>query len=97
MRLIDADELREFLVRAGRFLKIQDDKRTAAHAVGKIIEHIDNMPTIDAEPVRHGHWKIFIPSVIGDRRKFYNCSVCNYEVQGKKPNYCPNCGAKMDE
>lgn len=49
-RLIDADELKDFLIRAGRFLKGQDDKRTAAHAIGKIIEHIDNTPTIDAIP-----------------------------------------------
>lgn len=50
-RLIDADALRTFLIRAGQFLKAQDDKRTASHAIGKIIEHIENMPTVDAVPV----------------------------------------------
>lgn len=49
--MISRAALREFLVRAGRFLKAQDDKRSAAHVVGKIIEHIDNMPAVDAVPV----------------------------------------------
>ena len=61
-----------------------------------------NEPTIDAEPVRHGHWEYgsgFYPPT---------CSVCNlvpltpgyvgdvnfYERYFKR---CPNCGAKMDE
>ena len=51
MRLNDADELREFLIRAGSFLKAQDDSRSASHAIGKIIEHLDRMPTVDAVPV----------------------------------------------
>lgn len=53
MRLIDADELRAWLVKAGRFLKLQDDKRTASHAIGKIIDHIDKIPAVDAVPVIH--------------------------------------------
>lgn len=46
--LIDRQALRKFLVRAGQLLKCQDDKRTAAHAIGKVIEYIDKMPTIAA-------------------------------------------------
>lgn len=51
MRMIDADELRAWLVKAGRFLKLQDDKRTASHAIGKIIDHVDKTPAVDAVPV----------------------------------------------
>ena len=51
MRLIDADELRAWIVKAGRFLKLQDDKRTASHAIGKVIDHVDKIPTVDAVPV----------------------------------------------
>ena len=51
MRLIDADELRAWLVKAGRFLKLQDDKRTASHAIGKVIDHVDKTPAVDAVPV----------------------------------------------
>lgn len=43
-------------------------------------------PTVDAVPVRHGKW-------IDD-----NCSICGeYVYKGDRGNYCPNCGARMDE
>ena len=49
----------------------------------------DTAPTIDAVPVETrqvGQW-------IDD-----NCSVCGqYVYRGDARNYCPNCGAKMDE
>ena len=40
--------------------------------------------TIEAEPVRHGRWVDGI-----------KCNCCG-QVDTTKPNYCPNCGAKMD-
>lgn len=46
-------------------------------------------PTIEAEPIRHGHWN-WVDGV--------RCSLCNYKLQVTGiPSYCPNCGAKMDE
>lgn len=51
MRMIDADELRAWLVKAVRFLKLQDDKRTASHAIGKVIDHVDKIHAVDAVPV----------------------------------------------
>lgn len=64
-------------------------------------ETIDNMPTIDAVPVRHGKWKWL--SCTYDRvpkEKEYECSECHHKtiVHGDDmpwENYCPNCGAKM--
>lgn len=44
-------------------------------------------PTIDAEPVRHGKWVIEDGHVC--------CSECG-EIS-KEYNYCPYCGARMDE
>ena len=41
-------------------------------------------PTLDVAPVRHGRWVEGIA-----------CSECR-QVDLSKPNYCPNCGAKMD-
>lgn len=41
--------------------------------------------TVDAEPVRHGHWEEF------------HCSVCGKMGWDNEDKYCPNCGAKMDE
>jgi hypothetical protein len=63
------------------------------------VEAIENAPTIEAEPVRHGRW-------VEDRTELV-CSVCgarfsdeitmmnrNFEYADLK--FCPECGAKMD-
>ena len=63
------------------------------------VSDIRDMPTIEAEPVRHGRW---IPwdGVEGT----YQCSVCGADwdcLEGTPMDnemyYCPNCGAIMDE
>lgn len=52
----------------------------------------ENAPTLDAAPVRHGRWlKGMMPTYGG-----WKCSLCNKAMVLPKPNYCPNCGAKMD-
>lgn len=56
-------------------------------------EEIDNMPTVEAVPVRHGKW---IRKNIGDEYYDY-CSECRYIEWNAPNNYCPNCGARMDE
>lgn len=58
---------------------------------------IDKMPTVDAEPVRHGHWiKANDPmSSPFDTMKRCLCSECR--EWAAVTSYCPNCGAKMDE
>ena len=56
-------------------------------------EAVEN--SVDAEPVRHGKW-IGYAGTIGNE-----CSVCGKwldVLQGTaEMNYCPNCGARMDE
>lgn len=55
---------------------------------------IDCIFPADVEPVRHGRW--------GKRQggfwEFAACSLCGEKTPtvGITPNYCPNCGAKMD-
>lgn len=82
MRLIDAD----FTVYAAEGEFSEED----ASKVRWLISHI---PTVDAEPVRHGRWETY-PSHAHRR-----CSVCKAEWDKPKfnihANYCPNCGAKM--
>ena len=62
----------------------------------KNYEHASQEYEVDAEPVKHGHW-------VDDNTNYYyaNCSICGYEidvhVNRGYHNYCPNCGAKMDE
>ncbi len=48
------------------------------------------LPAADVVEVRHGRW-INVKSDIN----LAECSECGIRVIGK-PNYCPDCGAKMD-
>lgn len=96
MRLIDADaiEYKESIIdttyRSTDDVIVWDEKRTLKW-VSK--EDIDKTPTIDAEPVRHGHW-----TRIGHIETWvvYKCSMCENQTIDNG-HYCPNCGAKMDE
>lgn len=64
---------------------------------------LEMMPAVDAEPVRHGKWlkaSGMLPPECHDKKR---CSVCaNFALHDRlgrvRPsNYCPNCGAKMEE
>lgn len=59
---------------------------------------INKLPTIDAEPIRHGKW------LMNDAYGTY-CSECgsaSFEITGSqyskmKTRYCWHCGARMDK
>ena len=60
------------------------------------VADIDVIPTVDAVEVVHGRW-IRVPSSDMMTGKAYKCSECNKMRYGSfMPNYCQNCGAKMD-
>lgn len=84
-RYIDADVLKERLENLKA--EINNEKYFQWHIAAYFSQIIDDTPTADVEPVRHGHWD--------EIATFLICSKC------KKPfkyqySYCPNCGAKMD-
>lgn len=54
------------------------------------LEVIQKTSTVDAVPVVHGRW-IERPTL----KHTYNCSNCG-AIETYTPNYCHNCGAKMD-
>lgn len=62
-----------------------------------IRERIDALAPANVAPVRHGKWVD-----CGDEYGSYErCSICgdefeNWEADGAKTFYCPNCGARMD-
>ena len=59
----------------------------------KLFENVlKAQPTIEAEPVRHGKW---IEKSTGGEH-FACCSECGYVEWDTLHNYCPNCGARMD-
>lgn len=58
------------------------------------------MPVEDAQEVKHGKWinkkYRWIKSISMWWSTAYECSICG-EAGIKDWNYCPNCGAKMNE
>lgn len=69
--------------------------------------HIDSMPTIDAESVRHGRWierEVFETDGSADIGEWQSarCSVCGryhttpYSYYFTEYEFCPHCGSKMD-
>ena len=76
----------ETMLRNGKFDCIMNENRCINTAA-------------DVVPVRHGRWIDAYPDIEPNPMFMYGiCSECGFE-QGisKYLNYCPNCGAKMDE
>ena len=98
-RLIDANALREKLqtITADVCQEICEGFYKYGLTRPLIYLAISEMPTVDAVEVVHGKWEKRT-DVFGFVR-CSNCHDCNiYDdwADGKKWNYCPNCGAKMD-
>ena len=56
---------------------------------GKFQHCVEVQPTVDAVPVRHGKWEV--------TPVYIKCSECGESFMLIPQNYCPNCGARMDE
>lgn len=113
MRLIDVDELfnKAVNLEAVAFEQVKKyeplDNPSEWHIWSAILTErtafkydLMDAPTIEAEPIRHGHWEWNDYGGFGN----YHCTVCRYIPYGKfsrkfHPDYmyCPRCGAKMDE
>ena len=61
---------------------------------------IEDIPSADVQPVRHGRWI----ALDDDYPEDYECDRCGYiseatfgpgGISGNMHNYCPNCGADM--
>lgn len=97
MRLIDADALKESLDK-----DVLSDPNCPLFVASEVDQYIDSMPSVNAEPVRHGTW---IPTEYDSYADGYpvyelwECSECRNEHEGDADTltaYCPHCGAKMD-
>ena len=53
---------------------------------------IDDLPSADVAPVRHGRWVV----IDAEEPRRYGCSECK-RLSWNLENYCANCGARMDE
>lgn len=56
------------------------------------VKILNQFPPTDVSPVRHGRWVC----VDTDNEQFFICNRCKRREYWES-NYCPNCGAKMDE
>ena len=68
------------------------EKGTIQDAI-KMISYPEYTPAADVAPVVHRRWVEYqIPPIVC-------CSNCDWATDVKEKNfqYCPNCGAKMDE
>lgn len=88
MRLIDADKLKPDVK---TFTSAYSEELTEFYSQ----EAIDNAPTVDADPVRHGEWQDRYSN--GD----WYCSECGAIVEKDEQSRhnwyrCYHCGAKMD-
>lgn len=83
MRPIDADVLENMGYELHR--TYPEDAKTMVYEVKKINE----IPTIEAEPVRHGRWTV--------TPVYIKCSECGESFMLIPQNYCPNCGSLMEE
>lgn len=96
MRLIDADAVRDDFANTVDLECANDKDNSRAN---RIIDAFDDLPTIEVEPVRHGEWTEK-KSAKGIFDYYFVCSECHKNTPDRAfliaPDYCPNCGAKMD-
>jgi hypothetical protein len=104
MDLIDRDKLKEAIKMA---ITVPVD---CPYDIGyndmalNAVKIVDSMHTVDAQPVKHGHWietrryRDADGCIVSD----YSCSECESVLRETNPDdrdselYCYRCGAKMD-
>lgn len=111
MRLINANELMKKIVLISHNSHVETLKPDALKMADEILDLISEEHVIDAEPVRHGKWITYfngyafecrcsecknrIPAIIVKTTNSEN--LCCEVEEVNRTDYCPNCGAKMDE
>lgn len=90
MRLIDADALMKAVEKDFEGVCVYDVP--PSEAVSDFERIVDSIPTIDAEPVRHGRWdENGRCTNCGGHAPYWAMATTYY-----KSPYCFECGAKMD-
>ena len=108
MRRIDADALKDLIYESwggdpayhtARYGQLKTETEAKAEYACLMLENIDAQPTIEAEPRKHGRWKVLHGVLAGDDiyGDMGECSNCGLHLRNYEWDYCPNCGAKMDE
>ena len=87
MRTIDADALRDEVDST-----LNWNTNNEYNMYSDVMDMIDDAPTIDVQPVKHGRWLVKFE---GEIYEFSECSECGNTESCETP-YCAQCGARMD-
>lgn len=99
-KYIDREELiRDIISDMALFMGTPDDVQKHDEQCIRAISYIESATGADVVPVVHGRWE-YIPQTLNTLSQF-RCPFCRWwsldpSIDGAY-NYCPNCGAKMDE
>ena len=97
--LIDADALKKAMDGYwGRCQRIRKPRNGETAVFLDIKAIVEDRPTIDAVPVRHGKWTRHTLGSTGGygTTVMHQCSECE-SMTISRFRYCPTCGARMDE
>ena len=91
--LIDKDYFKNMLLAWGKELSENPNAESDIQIdmIRQFYNAVEDFPTIEAEPVRHGRW---IPV---DGEPYAKCSYCGEKHYGCTTPYCDMCGAYMRE
>lgn len=93
MRLIDADALhRELVVEMVKCMRMSEE--TKGSMSERILNRLDEAPTIDAVPVVHSRW-VLHKDGSGTCRNCKRRQLVIWDMDTWQ-RYCGDCGAKMD-
>lgn len=94
IRLIDANRL----LKANGLDKLSIKTQYDTMALYEVADMIECAETIDAEPIRYGHWIVY--KADEENKEHMKCSVCgaywSAPQHAKIFKRCYNCGAKMN-
>lgn len=101
MRLIDADEVQKVIDHIRTKYVDTYNRRTKVNqffwdTIRYIEKKVRSIPSVEAVPVVHGKWISDLDANGKLKSVWRGCSVCGCLNHSTKPNFCPNCGAKMD-
>ena len=97
---IEREELMKFPIRRNHYDKEHGNEHFI-YGIETVLEYAENLPAADVAPVRHGRWLTWEEQFPGSTPKKTSrlgvfCDKCHNHADNRT-DYCPNCGAKMDE
>lgn len=99
---IEREALLKYICETVLFTVRKNAKLPTAEMRGasKVIDRIKSMRTADVQEVKHGKWEVKIDHGIEAEIKCSECGFLYIEAdpdEEYRHNYCPNCGAKMED